>query len=144
DFKGVNDSTEYAFGDEVLRSIGIVLKQNVRGTDFAARLGGDEFCVLLPQTPLAEAKRTAERIREHIANTVVHNDAYERRVTVSIGVDGHDWRTPGSLADLLHRVNKALHHAKRRGKNQVGAHRGLLGAPLIAARGGADGQSKPL
>jgi len=46
-FKTVNDSTEYAFGDEVLRRVADALKSNVRETDFAARFGGDEFCVLL-------------------------------------------------------------------------------------------------
>ena len=45
-FKSVNDTTEYAFGDEVLRRVADALKGNVRETDFAARFGGDEFCVL--------------------------------------------------------------------------------------------------
>ena len=61
-FKSVNDTTEYAFGDEVLQRVADALKANIRETDFAARFGGDEFCVLLPQTSPAEAVQTALRI----------------------------------------------------------------------------------
>ena len=60
-FKTVNDSTEYAFGDQVLRRVADALKGNIRETDFAARFGGDEFCILLPQTTPAEAVQTALR-----------------------------------------------------------------------------------
>ena len=63
-FKSVNDTTEYAFGDQVLRRVADALKANIRETDFAARFGGDEFCVLLPQTSPAEAVQTALRIRQ--------------------------------------------------------------------------------
>ena len=70
-FKSVNDTTEYAFGDQVLRSVADSLKANIRETDFAARFGGDEFCVLLPQTSPAEAVQTALRICQRIASTVM-------------------------------------------------------------------------
>lgn len=119
DFKSVNDTTEYAFGDEVLRRVGEALKGAVRETDFAARLGGDEFCVLLPQTSPAEAVQTALRIRQHIAELTVRAERYSRQVTVSIGIDSSDGRSPGSVDTLRRRANKALQEAKRRGKNQV-------------------------
>ena len=118
-FKGVNDSTEYAFGDEVLRRVADALKGNVRETDFAARFGGDEFCVLLPQTSPAEAVQTALRIRQRIAGMVVQNGSYNRQVTVSIGVDSYDGRAASSIDHLRRNANRALQEAKRRGKNQV-------------------------
>lgn len=118
-FKGVNDSTEYAFGDEVLRRVAEALKGNVRETDFAARFGGDEFCVLLPQTSPAEAVQTALRIRQRISGMVVQNGSYQRQVTVSIGVDSYDGRAASSVDHLRRNANRALQEAKRRGKNQV-------------------------
>lgn len=118
-FKGVNDSTEYAFGDEVLRRVAEALKGNVRETDFAARFGGDEFCVLLPQTSPAEAVQTALRIRQRISGMVVQNGSYQRQVTVSIGVDSYDGRSASSVDNLRRNANRALQEAKRRGKNQV-------------------------
>ena len=124
DFKRVNDSTEYAFGDEVLRKVGEMLKQVVRETDFAARLGGDEFSVLLPQTTPAEAVQTALRIRQRIAGMVVQSGSYQRQVTVSVGVDSFDGRSASSIDHLRRNANRALQEAKRRGKNQVWLYSG--------------------
>jgi len=123
-FKQVNDTTEYAFGDEVLRRVADALKQNVRETDFAARFGGDEFCVLLPQTTPAEAVQTALRIRQRISGMKVQNANFERSVTVSIGVDSYDGRKASSVDLLRRHANRALHEAKRRGKNQVWLYSG--------------------
>ena len=119
DFKTVNDSTEYAFGDEVLRQVADALKGNIRETDFAARFGGDEFCVLLPQTTPAEAIQTALRIRKRVSGMSVSNNSYHRQVTVSIGVDSYDGRKASSVDLLLRNANRALQEAKHRGKNQV-------------------------
>lgn len=119
DFKSVNDSTEYAFGDEVLRKVGELLKSTVRETDFPARCGGDEFCVLLPHTTPAEAVQTALRVRQRIDATIVQKGSYARRITVSIGIDTYDGRTPSTIEILRRNANKALQEAKRRGKNQV-------------------------
>ncbi len=124
DFKTVNDTTEYTFGDEVLRRVADALKANVRETDFAARFGGDEFCVLLPQTSAAEAVQTALRIRQRIAGMVVQSGNYQRQVTVSIGVDCYDGRSASTVDNLRRHANRALHEAKRRGKNQVWLYSG--------------------
>lgn len=133
-FKGVNDTTEYAFGDEVLLRVAEALKANVRETDFAARFGGDEFCVLLPQTSPAEAVQTALRIRKRISGMTVRSGNYERQVTVSIGVDSYDGRQASSVDLLRRNANRALQEAKRRGKNLVWLYSGgeaAQGAPGI-------------
>ena len=123
-FKDVNDTTEYAFGDEVLHRVADALKGNIRETDFAARFGGDEFCVLLPQTSPAEAVQTALRIRQRIFDMTVRGGNFERQVTVSIGVDSYDGRKASSVDHLRRHANRALHEAKRRGKNQVWLYSG--------------------
>ena len=119
DFKDVNDSTEYAFGDEVLRHVAQHLKRTIRETDFAARFGGDEFVLLLPQTTPAEAVQTAIRIRKKISKTTVEAKQYACQVTVSIGIDTYDGITESSPDELRTRANKALQEAKQRGKDQV-------------------------
>ena len=123
-FKGVNDSTEYAFGDEVLRRVAEALKANLRETDFAARFGGDEFCVLLPQTSPGEAVQTALRIRQRISGMVIQSGNWQRQVTVSIGVDSYDGRSATTMDALRRNSNRALQEAKRRGKNQVWLYSG--------------------
>jgi diguanylate cyclase (GGDEF)-like protein len=119
DFKGVNDSTEYEFGDEVLRHVAQSLKRNIRENDFAARFGGDEFVLLLPHTTPAEAVQTAIRIRKKVSSTTVRSEHYQKQVTVSIGIDTYDGRGESSPDELRRRANKALQEAKQRGKNQV-------------------------
>lgn len=122
DFKGVNDATDYGFGDEVLRRVADELKATVRETDFAARFGGDEFCVLLPQTTPAEAVQTALRIRQRVGAMNVQRGAFQRTLSVSIGVDSYDGRSASSVEGLRRNANRALQEAKRRGKNQVWLH----------------------
>ncbi|MEM7204973.1 MAG: diguanylate cyclase [Planctomycetota bacterium] len=119
DFKGINDSTEYAFGDLVLAGVAAVLQANTRESDVPARFGGDEFAVLLPHTTPAESVKTAIRIREKVAAAAMSDARYSRQVTVSIGIDTYDGRLRGSAEDLLRRANRALQDAKRRGKDQV-------------------------
>ena len=118
-FKHVNDTTEYGFGDQVLRAVAGVLKTTIRATDFAGRFGGDEFAILLPHTTPAEAVHTAIRIRQRVSATTVESDAYRHQVTMSIGIDTFDGRSTTTAEELRSRANKALHEAKRRGKDQV-------------------------
>ena len=119
DFKSVNDTTEYEFGDLVLAHVASSLKATIRATDFAARFGGDEFALLLPHTTPAEAVRTALRVREAISGSEVTTEAYARHVTVSIGIGTFDGRSRFSAEELRSQANKALHDAKERGKNCV-------------------------
>ncbi len=124
DFKQVNDTTDYAFGDDVLRRVAQALRQGIRETDFASRFGGDEFMVLLPQTSPAEAVQTAIRLRRVIAGILVDNGTHQRRVTVSIGIDTFQGGvlaagSPGTPDELRRRANKALQDAKGRGKDRV-------------------------
>ena len=42
-FKAINDTLGHQAGDEALCSMAAILKNSIRGSDFAARYGGDEF-----------------------------------------------------------------------------------------------------
>lgn len=118
-FKSINDSTDYAFGDEVLKAVATSVKNTCRETDFPARFGGDEFVVLLPQTSAAEAVQTSLRIRKRIADLVIRTDRHATRVSVSIGIDTFDGLRNTTAEELRRRANLALHEAKRRGKDQA-------------------------
>ncbi len=118
-FKDINDSTDYSFGDDVLMQVAKVLKKSIRATDYAARFGGDEFVLLLPHTTPAEAVQTAIRVRKAVFGLMVESRGYETKVTVSIGIGTFDGGASSSPEELRRHANKALQEAKRRGKNQV-------------------------
>lgn len=118
-FKALNDAHGHNAGDEVLRNVGQTLQHCLRGDDIAARWGGEEFICLLPNTPIADALRVAERLREALARGVRRPDGHGQ--TASLGVatlDGGDWRIAVSRAD------QALYEAKESGRNRVCAYPG--------------------
>ncbi|EPR37556.1 diguanylate cyclase [Desulfovibrio sp. X2] len=118
-FKSINDDHGHKAGDAVLRTIGRILSQNLRATDFSARYGGEEFVVLLPQTNEDEAWLLADRLRAEIARQSFTFQGKTFGVTTSIGVAS---MKPGALAkvrDLVQEADTALYMAKSAGRNMV-------------------------
>jgi diguanylate cyclase (GGDEF)-like protein len=66
-FKEVNDTYGHLMGDKLLALLGRVIRDQVRSADIAARYGGDEFAIILPDTPLAAAQATAQKLASAIA-----------------------------------------------------------------------------
>lgn len=113
-FKSYNDRFGHPAGDEALRIVGSILRQNLRGADVAVRYGGEEFSVLLPATSIDEAEVIAHRIRSHVERT----DFPKRRVTVSIGAATITDQVR-TVDDLISAADKALFRAKEIGRNNV-------------------------
>lgn len=113
-FKSYNDNYGHPAGDEALKIVANILKENLRGADVAARYGGEEFAILLPQTSSDEAAAIAERIRRHIERT----DFPHRQVTVSIGI-ANSTALVSSVDDLVWAADRALYDAKDHGRNNV-------------------------
>lgn len=72
-FKRLNDTLGHDRGDETLRTIGALLRRQVRESDYVIRWGGDEFLLLLTcseaeaQVKAAELKTAFERERRMAA-----------------------------------------------------------------------------
>jgi diguanylate cyclase (GGDEF)-like protein len=116
-FKTVNDTLGHPQGDLVLKSLADYLAREVRQADLLCRYGGEEFVVLLPQTPVIQAKIMAERLREGIAHTPFSLADREVYITVSIGVAGLTPDMDGTA--LVKAADAALYQAKHTGKNRV-------------------------
>lgn len=114
EFKSYNDRFGHPEGDEALRIVGSILRQNLRGADVAVRYGGEEFSVLLPATSIDEAEVIAQRIRSHVERT----DFPRRRVTVSVGAATITDQVR-TVEDLISAADKALFRAKEMGRNNV-------------------------
>ena len=114
-FKSVNDNYGHATGDEVLRQVGLTLREASREADIVCRFGGEEFAVILPNTSLEDGRRVAEKIRQTIAALEFSQDL---TITASIGVSSL-CQSPTSPQDLLEQADKCLYVAKRNGRNRV-------------------------
>lgn len=119
-FKRFNDNFGHQIGDNVLRLVAGVIKAALKGDDVVGRYGGEEFAMILPDTPVAAARMTAERIRGTLAARELKKlDTNELlgRVTMSIGVA--QLRNGESTRELLQRADACLYAAKRVGRNRV-------------------------
>jgi diguanylate cyclase (GGDEF)-like protein len=128
-FKQVNDSLGHFAGDDVLRRIGLVLRDGTRPSDVLARYGGEEFVVLLRNAGLDESLAAAERIRLLIAGLA----GLPGRVTLtaSIGVAVSELRE--TATEFLLRSDEAMYQSKREGRNQVTLYRALREELELAA-----------
>ncbi|NIO04804.1 MAG: diguanylate cyclase [Proteobacteria bacterium] len=117
-FKAFNDNHGHMTGDLVLKDIAGLLKSNCREHDIVARYGGEEFAIILPETGSDKAEAIAEKIRKCVENHRLSNGDGSQRVTVSIGI-GTSSKDTGSFNALISLADKALYHAKARGRNQV-------------------------
>ncbi len=115
-FKQVNDRYGHAAGDDLLVAIGHALHAASRGADAPCRRGGDEFMLILPQTPVEQGLRVAERLRGAV-NGVLRQRGLSPMVSISVGVAGYS-AGGASAADLAQRADQALYCAKQAGKNR--------------------------
>jgi len=115
-FKLVNDLHGHPVGDEVLCTLGELMKASLRGpTDLVARLGGEEFAVLLPDTTVAEAEAVCQRIHMGLDQQEFHADGQAFRVTVSMGLT----QCQGQDAEaVVQQADRNLYRAKAGGRNQ--------------------------
>ncbi|CAM5446530.1 diguanylate cyclase [Alishewanella longhuensis] len=115
-FKQVNDRLSHAVGDEVLKRIAAMLKQQSRTVDLVARWGGEEFVILLPDTTLAAATEVCERLRQKLAQLDFSELSAGLTMTISIGLTTNDKL---ELPQMLLSADRALYQAKAAGRNRL-------------------------
>lgn len=116
--KKINDSGGHSVGDEVLCEVVKRCKDNIREIDLLGRYGGDEFLLLLIGSTMDQAAVIAERLRKLVEQNVIHTEAGNLNVTISLGVTA----TPpaaGMIDKLIATADAALYQAKNNGRNQV-------------------------
>jgi diguanylate cyclase (GGDEF)-like protein len=119
-FKGYNDALGHLCGDEALREIAGIIRQDLREGDVGARYGGEEFALVMPNTDKEDGRRVLERLRGMIEAHAFQDVRTQPggRLTVSAGVAA----CPDDASDydeLVRKADRALYVAKSQGRNRV-------------------------
>jgi diguanylate cyclase (GGDEF)-like protein len=117
-FKAVNDSCGHMAGDNMLREVAALIKDQVRDSDFVGRLGGDEFGALLIGCPIDKARQIATDICNAIADYrfVWKDKIFNIGISVGLVEISH---ASGTLQDLMSAADSACYMAKQQGRGQV-------------------------
>ncbi|MSQ47281.1 MAG: diguanylate cyclase [Deltaproteobacteria bacterium] len=118
-FKEINDTYGHSYGDSVLKEVAHTFTRHCRSSDLCARYGGEEFAVLLPETPLPDARLVADRLCTAIRGLTFAQATTTVHVTVSLGIACFDANNPQSLEEFMEQADQALYAAKRNGRNRV-------------------------
>jgi len=113
-FKSYNDAYGHPAGDQVLREVATVLREQTRADDTTARYGGEEFVILMPGTDAATARLVAQRL----LNVIAEISWPFRPVTLSFGIvtampDSAD------AGQIISDADQALYQSKRQGRNRI-------------------------
>lgn len=107
-FKKLNDTQGHDKGDEAIKAVSNILREETEEVGICGRLGGEEMVVLVTD-PEADVPELAEAIRSRIES--------EAGVTVSVGVSRY--RKGVTAEALVKQADEAMYQAKTAGKNRV-------------------------
>ena len=115
-FKTINDTYGHDTGDELLKIVSKIIRNNIDSKDFAYRLGGDEFAIIVTTRDQKLAEKIGKRILDNISKKVTIK-SYQIQVTISMGIvkypeDGENKKI------LLKNADIAMYKAKMEGKNR--------------------------
>lgn len=112
-FKLVNDRYGHQVGDEILKQVAQIIKDNIRECDIGARWGGEELSIYLPRVDIKTGVAIANRLVQKVEETTTP------RITISCGVSYWKQGHPDNPVKLFKRADEALYLAKETGKNRV-------------------------
>jgi diguanylate cyclase (GGDEF)-like protein/PAS domain S-box-containing protein len=117
-FKAVNDSCGHLAGDNMLREVANLIKEQVRDSDYVGRLGGDEFGSLLIGCPIEKARQIATDICSAVADYrfVWKDKIFNIGISIGLVEISH---VSGSLQDVMSAADSACYVAKQEGRGKV-------------------------
>jgi len=128
--KTYNDQYGHQQGDNLLRGLAEVIRENIRkDVDSAYRYGGDEFAVILPHANRQQALMVAQRLLKSFSKRSVSSNS------LSIGLaklEDSCQTLEENIENLIRIADQALYHAKADGGNQVCDERGQIVSPKLS------------
>ncbi len=110
--KALNDQHGHTVGDQALKKLGTLLKNQIRGEDVVCRYGGDEFLVILHNTNEADA---LNRLREWEASGRSQNLGDRLDVYFSAGIATYPVHGK-TIEEITHVADTALYESKAKRK----------------------------
>ena len=120
-FQGINEAHGDTAGDEVLVTLGKLVKSILRAGDNAYRSGSDRFVVVFRGISLAEARLAAERIQRTIRQFTFFVKSQSLLLDIAVGlvqIDGSE-----DAITLIAHATEAIDRAKSLGRNQIVVHK---------------------
>ena len=130
DFSTINDGQGILVGDQVLQSIGELLRKSFHKKDVIARTGSKEFMIMMMRRSHEECVTELEELRNRIE--CLQPAGY--LTTASIGVASNLGHTHISFDELWAEANRAMYRARERGRNQVVSPGGLRSSDRMLLR----------
>ncbi len=116
-FKMVNDKYGHLSGDKVLISLGQLLLQSIRDTDYVGRYGGEEFMVVFSDTDFNVIETKINDILTAFLqiNYTVYEQSFYCSFSAGLASSTHHEK----LSELISSADAALYKAKDAGRSQV-------------------------
>lgn len=116
-FKGVNDKYGHVGGDKVLISLGQLLLQSVRDTDYVGRYGGEEFMVVFSDTDPSVIETKMNNILT--AFLQINYTVAEKSFHCSFSAGLASSINHEKLSELISSADAALYAAKEAGRSKI-------------------------
>lgn len=113
-FKKINDRYGHLVGDDVLVTLTKLIMDDKRSSDLIYRYGGEEFFLVLPNTDIKGAVKTAQRLHKLISKLFIPKVGH---ISVSMGVV--EYQSQETIDDVIKRVDDLMYQAKKAGRNQI-------------------------
>lgn len=115
-FKDVNDNYGHMVGDQVIKTLSLLLSDSMRRTDVVGRYGGEEFVVLMPNTDANTARQVIEWQLEKFSAIASYGTS-QFRCTFTAGVACTE--SSESAQVMMRDADQLLYKAKAAGRSRV-------------------------
>jgi diguanylate cyclase (GGDEF)-like protein len=111
-FKDINDTYGHKAGDDLLRKVAAVVRENIRAVDTVARLGGDEFAIILPSAGYGETNEMVQRLQKELLSAIG-----DKGVSMGFSMGAVTCDSVCSIERMLQVADSLMYEVKRSGKN---------------------------